>query len=130
MSKSDEFFVSTSIFNQLLSCEDKRFSPSRCTFWDPESGTSPQRGGLGQYGPPERVPKGSIGVPADLDDPWLFKVLRPSLQDGYWMYTAPTGWPDRALYGQPLLTKHCPDIDKAYRYKWLAGSSISDARTM
>ena len=37
MSKSDEFFVSTSIFNQLLSCEDKRFSPSRCTFWDPES---------------------------------------------------------------------------------------------
>ena len=30
----------------------------------------------------ERVAKGFIGVAADLDDPWLFKVLRPSLQDG------------------------------------------------
>ena len=39
---------------------------------------------------------------ADLDDQRLFKVLRLSLQDGYWMYTDPPG-------GQtgPSMVNHC-----------------------
>ena len=39
---------------------------------------------------------------SDLAHPWLFKVLRPSLQDGYWMNTDPPG-------GQtgPSMVNHC-----------------------
>ena len=38
----------------------------------------------------------------DLDDQRLFKILRPSLQDGYWIYTGPLG-------GQngPSMINHC-----------------------
>ena len=61
-----------------------------CNLRNPPAPT-PKEDGLGQYGPPECGAKGFMSGAADLDDPRLLKVLRPSLQDGYWMYTDPPG---------------------------------------
>ena len=41
---ADEFSGGPSILSKLRRCEVKRFSHSRCTFWDPESNISITRG--------------------------------------------------------------------------------------